>query len=108
MLRRHHVAMKRMFSLLIAIAWLGGCTSSPNGATDFTWYHPQGGEYLFAFDQGQCESEIAGVGQTMGANVQGPFFACMEQRGYSLVDAQGRLLSAVDSIAEVAAKVSQQ
>lgn len=100
--------MKRILSLGIAIAWLGGCTSSPNGAANFTWYHPQGGEYLFAFDQKQCEIATAGANQRMSVNVQGPFFVCMEQRGYSLVDGQGRLLSAVNTTAEPAPRVSQQ
>lgn len=105
--------MKRMFSLVIAIAWLGGCTSSPQGGSAFTWYHPQGGEYLFVFDQDQCESQLELAGQRLGANIQGPFFTCMKQRGYSLLDDQGRLLSAVDSVPMsqpevVPPKISQQ
>ncbi len=104
--------MKQLFSILLITAWLGGCTLNPApGASDpaeFTWYHPQGGEFLFAFDQRQCEDQLVAVGQRLGSDVGGPFFSCMRARGYALIDAQGRLLSSVDRSVDQAPKVSQQ
>ncbi len=72
-----------MFSLTVLSAWLLGCSAAP--LVDFTWYHPQGGEHLFAFDQEQCEAQVLAAGQVMGSNPEGLFFHCMGQRGYLLI-----------------------
>ena len=64
----------------------GGCShTSPT----FSWYHPMGGEYLFSFDAGECESNVKRQGLSMGTDTQGPFFQCMHNLGYYLVDANG-------------------
>ncbi len=80
--------MKRQLSYLVAAAWLGGCVSQPN----YSWYHPQGGEYLFAFDQRECENQVTSSGMRLGHNAEGPFFSCMYGRGYALVGPAGELL----------------
>jgi hypothetical protein len=41
----------------------------------YSWSHPAGGEYLFAFDSQKC-----------GAGAGEEFFTCMKSRGYFLVD----------------------
>ena len=51
----------------------------------FTWYHPLGGEYLFAYDHNQCTAEVEALGMSPGADQNGPFFTCMRDRGYSLI-----------------------
>ena len=65
---------------------LGACASH---STDFSWYHPQGGEYLFAYDRDECEMVVSDQGLSLGTDIKGPFFQCMHARGYYLVDANG-------------------
>ena len=74
--------MKVLLTVLFGVAFLGGCTLQNN---DFTWYHPQGGEYLFAYDQKACASSVTGLGRPLGTDTTGPFFVCMRERGYSLL-----------------------
>ena len=68
---------------IVLAAVLGGCAQQP---PEFSWYHPQGGEYLFAYDRGECENAVLQNGSELGTNLDGPFFQCMHQRGYALVD----------------------
>ena len=63
-------------------AMLGACSTA---APEFSWFHPQGGEYLFAFDSDECRTEVAAQGTTLGTDTSGPFFSCMHARGYFLV-----------------------
>ena len=63
-----------------------GCASAP---AEFSWYHPQGGEYLFAYDKTECESSVLAQQQALGFDTNGPFFTCMRERGYALVDDNG-------------------
>lgn len=78
-------AMKyRTCLILLCSALLGACaTQNPT----FSWYHPMGGEYLFAYDRDECETSVVEQGMTLGTDTQGPFFQCMHSRGYYLVDA---------------------
>lgn len=84
-MNRHDTArVKTVLSLLISTSvLLGGCVSAP--APEYSWYHPQGGEYLFEFDASECEAELRSQGLTLGTDTNGPFFRCMETRGYLLV-----------------------
>jgi hypothetical protein len=63
------------------LALLAGCTQQ---SLEFTWYHPQGGEYLFAFDHDACVQRVRTQGHELGTDRRGPFFQCMRDRGYSL------------------------
>lgn len=78
--------MKSAVITLFLALGLGGCV---NAAPEFTWYHPMSGEHLFAFDADECTDRSVAQGLAMTADVKSPFFSCMRQRGYSLVDAQG-------------------
>ncbi|MEM9620314.1 MAG: hypothetical protein AAF993_01610 [Pseudomonadota bacterium] len=71
---------------MFAVISIAGCTSN---APVFSWYHPAGGEYLFAFDKEACETDMLEQGLTLGVDQHGPFFQCMHQRGYYLVDNNG-------------------
>ena len=82
--------MKFNLLLLFAVLSIAGCAS--NGPT-YSWYHPLGGEYLFAYDKGECESVVFEQGMARGTDLQGPFFQCMHQRGYYLVGADGVIRS---------------
>ena len=73
----------RTFAALSTIFLTGCAVSTPQS---FSWYHPQGGEYLFAYDRGQCETHVAEKGLRLTADISGPFFSCMHDRGYYLVD----------------------
>ncbi len=70
--------------LLAFIVGAGACTHQ---GPVYNWYHPLGGEFLFAFDANECRSAVAELGQQLGVDPSGPFFKCMENRGYSLVTA---------------------
>ena len=61
----------------------GGCATP---GPIFSWYHPQGGEYLFVYDKDECINVLDVGGLTPGTQVDGPFFQCMIDRGYYLVD----------------------
>lgn len=92
-------------ALLILAVFATGCTLQP---ATFTWYHPMGGEYLFAYDQGECEAEATGQGTDLGTDIEGPFFQCMHQRGYFLVGANGVVQEPPPSVAAAQQQVSQQ
>jgi len=78
---------------MFCVTVLGGCGHLAGQPTNsFSWYHPQGGEYLFAYDHNQCDALLASRGQRKGTAIDGPFFNCMRDRGYQLLDAQGELL----------------
>lgn len=49
-----------------------------------------GGEYLFEYDQSECRNMVSDQGESLGSDPTGPFFNCMEQRGYSLITAAVR------------------
>lgn len=73
--------------LVAVLAGTGfGCANAP---AEFSWYHPQGGEYLFAYDKGECETEVLTHQLNLGVDTDGPFFTCMRQRGYALIDDNG-------------------
>lgn len=65
------------------VALLAGCAGNP--APQFSWYHPDGGEFLFSFDADQCRSSVLAGGSQLGADPAGPFFQCMRARGYQLL-----------------------
>lgn len=76
--------MKTSLPLLIVLATaLTGCATAP--LPEYSWYHPDGGEYLFAFDASECEAQVVARGLQLGTDTTGPFFSCMEDRGYLLV-----------------------
>ena len=75
--------MKNVTAVLAACALFAGCSAKP---PVYSWYHPLGGEYLFAYDHDECVGELAESGLLPGADVNGPFFVCMRSRGYSLID----------------------
>lgn len=74
------ISLKALFSMGL-LALLMGCTQQ---SVEFTWYHPQGGEYLFAFDHDACVQHLRTQGHELGTDRRGPFFQCMQDRGYSL------------------------
>jgi len=78
--------MKVQLNMVLITLALAGCVGQ---SPSFSWYHPMGGEYLFAYDSGQCESRVADQGLTLGTDIRGPFFSCMFDRGYYLVDSAG-------------------
>ena len=84
----HSHCMKNM-TIALCLLIIAGCTGT--AAPSFSWYHPLGGEYLFEFDQKACEEQVILDGQVLGSDPEGPFFRCMEERGYSLITA--RLIS---------------
>lgn len=67
----------------VTVLVLAGCAAQP--PQDFSWYHPQGGEHLFAYDHSECQERLALQGLVPGVNVEGPFFQCMRARGYQLL-----------------------
>lgn len=74
---------------------LGCSTSNPRStpaSMEFSWFHPQGGEFLFAYDKSECESFVVDQNKSLGVDQNGPFFTCMRLRGYSLVDVSGTVL----------------
>ncbi len=93
----------------MSAAWLGGCvTLQGTSASDaYSWYHPQGGEYLFTYDARQCEAATTALGQALSHDTNGPFFSCMYRRGYWLVGTDGELRNAdvVTAPAQVPAQV---
>ena len=74
--------MKGTLLTILAVLAVSGCTAQ---GPVYSWYHPLGGEYLFAYDHGECVSEMQEMGLSLGNNTDGPFFKCMENRGYSLI-----------------------
>jgi len=75
----------KYLSVLLCVTALCGCASQ---GSVFSWYHPRGGPYLFNFDHNECQVEVAAEGMNPGADPDGPFFLCMQARGYSLVTAE--------------------
>ena len=75
--------MGRLFGILFTFSLLVGCAS--HGPV-FSWYHPEGGEYLFAYDNTACTEAVEQMGQALGSRIDGPYFTCMLERGYYLVD----------------------
>lgn len=77
--------MKPKLFIVAAFLALGGCAAQPS---TFSWYHPEGGEFLFAYDSNECAEAVTAAGKTLGADLDGPFFQCMHARGYYLVDGE--------------------
>ena len=75
--------MKKTFLLAVSLSFLSGCVAQQSS---YSWYHPQGGEYLFAYDRDQCESASVEQGLALTSDIESPFFHCMHERGYYLVD----------------------
>ncbi len=92
--------------LLFFIAALGGCANSP--APEFSWYHPASGEYLFAYDAQKCRDQASARGQQFSTDPTSPFFACMYQLGYMLVDEQGVRSTPAIASRPIAPPLSQQ
>jgi len=90
--------MKWNLLLIVVVVSIAGCTSN---TPTFSWYHPMGGEYLFSFDRDACESAVHAQGLELGVDQQGPFFQCMHQRGYYLVDNNG-VIHAPDTLSTLA------
>ena len=80
-----NVANKSVAAALF-LAVLGGCAAQN---PSFSWYHPQGGEYLFAYDRDECTDTVQSQGLSLGTDLKGPFFQCMHRRGYYLVNETG-------------------
>ena len=80
---RMMASMKRQICLFAFVLACVGCVQQ---SPQFSWYHPQGGEYLFAYDEGECASHVQNQGLALGIDPQGPFFECMRGRGYTLLD----------------------
>jgi hypothetical protein len=97
--------MRTITLITVAVLAISGCASQ---APTFSWYHPQGGEYLFSFDAGECTEAVAQQGQQLGTDTQGPFFQCMHSRGYYLVDAQGIVQAPEEVALAEGPQVSQQ
>jgi hypothetical protein len=90
---------------MLGLCGLGGCAIQP---AVFSWYHPQGGEYLFTYDSDECAERVSSAGMDLGTNLQGPFFQCMHQRGYYLVDADGIVQAPEQTLSVAGPSISQQ
>ncbi|MDA1075735.1 MAG: hypothetical protein O3A63_13380 [Proteobacteria bacterium] len=78
------------FGSLLTSVMLPGCSTTPQ---EYSWTHPDGGEYLFAFDARQCDAFAVQATSLTDASEAEPFFSCMQDRGYFLIDpATGRTL----------------
>ncbi|MEE4280725.1 MAG: hypothetical protein V2I41_02200 [Pseudomonadales bacterium] len=97
--------MRKTALITVALLAISGCASQ---TPTFSWYHPMGGEYLFAFDAGECTEIVAQQGQQLGVDTQGPFFQCMHSRGYYLVDAQGIVQAPEEVVLAEGPQISQQ
>lgn len=95
---------KALVTALFALI-LGGCAAQNSS---FSWYHPQGGEYLFAYDRDHCTNVVQNQGLHLGTDLQGPFFQCMHQRGYYLVNSAGIVQSPEEALAMEGPQVTQQ
>lgn len=84
--------MKRV-AFIAGLILITGCAQN---APSFSWHHPEGGEYLFAYDQTQCSEQVTASGAALGTDVNGPFFQCMLDRGYYLIN-QDRIVRAPSS-----------
>jgi hypothetical protein len=99
------LASKAVFPSLIAVAALAsGCAQH---APTFSWHHPMGGEYLFAYDKNECEGAVTAQGLALGSDTEGPFFQCMEERGYFLVTANGVLRAPTETVANAQAGIPE-
>jgi len=95
----------RLIAALAAAMAVGGCASN---SPSFSWYHPQGGEFLFAYDRDDCTGQVERQGLVLGTDTRGPFFRCMHERGYYLVNEAG-IVQAPEQVLSVASpQVSQQ
>ena len=97
--------MKMKLLIVGAFLMLGGCAAQP---ASFSWYHPEGGEFLFAYDSNECATTVTAAGRELGSDIDGPFFQCMHARGYYLVDANGIVQEPVVTTFSEGPQVSQQ
>lgn len=94
-----------MIAGLLAVASVTGCAGQ---APTFSWYHPSGGEFLFAYDMNECESAVTAGGSHLGTEIGGPFFQCMHERGYYLVDGERIVQAPATEALAMDQQVSQQ
>ena len=73
--------VKVVISTSLSVALLSGCASEGRAAaSSYAWSHPMSGEYLFAYDHGQCADQARG-------DLDAPlFFSCMQDLGYYQID----------------------
>lgn len=96
--------MKTRLSVVILSVILSGCAAQP---ADFSWYHPLGGEHLFAYDRNACEAHVTDQGLKLSTDLSGPFFQCMHERGYYLLDGDRIVQAPLDSTFEPGTSVTQ-
>ena len=97
--------MKMKLFIIGAFLALGGCAAQP---ASFSWYHPEGGEFLFAYDSNECATTVAAAGHRLGADIDGPFFQCMHARGYYLVDGERIVQAPPAEVVALEQQVTQQ
>ena len=97
--------MKMKLFIALGVLALGGCAAQP---ASFSWYHPEGGEYLFAYDSNECTAAVASAGRQLGNDLNGPFFQCMHARGYYLVDGDRIVQAPPAEVVALEQQVSQQ
>jgi hypothetical protein len=95
---------KKVAAALLLLV-LGGCAAQ---SANFSWYHPQGGEYLFAYDREECANLVQSQGLSLGTDIKGPFFQCMHRRGYYLVNDTGIVQAPGEIVAFESPQVTQQ
>ncbi len=89
--------MKILLVSMLGVVFLGGCTHQKAA---FTWYHPHGGEYLFAYDRENCTEAVLAQNLSLGTDTDGPFFQCMRKRGYALFVADRGTVPGEDVVLE--------
>ena len=97
--------MKLKLFIALGVLALGGCATQP---ATFSWYHPDGGEYLFAYDSDACTETVISQGGQLGTDLDGPFFQCMHARGYYLVDGERIVQAPPAEVVALEQQVSQQ
>ncbi len=97
--------MKGHIAIVVLAIAASACSHQ---APTFSWYHPMGGEYLFAYDADECKTAVNEQGRSLGTDTQGPFFQCMHARGYYLVDANGIVQEPTATSLAEGPQVSQQ
>ncbi len=97
--------MKLKLVIALSALALSGCAAQPE---TFAWYHPAGGEYLFAYDSDECSDAVTRQGGELGTAIDGPFFQCMHARGYYLVDGERIVQAPPAEAIALEQQVSQQ
>ncbi len=97
--------MKLKLVIALGVLALGGCAAQP---ATFSWYHPAGGEYLFAYDSNECTAAVTRQGGELGTDIDGAYFQCMHARGYYLVDGERIVQAPPAEAIALEQQVSQQ